>query len=205
MRAASSQTVRLERGARSTHHVAWRGVRSQRRARPPPPRDGAGDGQEGRGATTGGPATRRCRRRLGTTVRRLGRRREHVWTLRRCATLATGKKEAGPQRAALQRGIAGGDLGPLFADWARGAGTFGHRGVVRRWRRARKAWGRDGRTGNEALPAENREHGLRIGHAARAPLDVAARRKSAGGRVAAIPKTGARCAKRAMWHGTRHT
>ena len=38
MRAASSQTVRLERGARSTHHVAWRGVRSQRRARPPPPR-----------------------------------------------------------------------------------------------------------------------------------------------------------------------
>ena len=51
-------------------------------------------------------------------------------------------------------------------------------------------------------PGENRENGLRIGHAARASLDVAARRKSAG-RVVARQQTGARRAKRAMWHRAR--
>ena len=55
---------------------------------------------------------------------------------------------------------------------------------------------------HSGLPAENVETSFRIGHAARTSLYVAARRKSAG-RVAANHKTGARHAKRAMWHRAR--
>ena len=48
--------------------------------------------------------------------------------------------------------------------------------------RAKKTRGESGRPGNEALPAVNRENGLRIGHAARASSDAVARRNS-GGRI----------------------
>ena len=55
---------------------------------------------------------------------------------------------------------------------------------------------------NEALPAANRENGLRIGRAARASSDIAVQRDSAG-RIVAKRKAGARRAKCAMWHGPR--
>ena len=40
------------------------------------------------------------------------------------------KEDAGRERPAGQRGVAGGESGERFADWARGAGVFGRRGAA---------------------------------------------------------------------------
>ena len=56
---------------------------------------------------------------------------------------------------------------------------------------AKKTWGEIGRPGSDALPAENRENNLRIGHAARAAWDAVARRNSAG-RIFANRRSGER-------------
>ena len=63
-------------------------------------------------------------------------------------------------------------------------------------------WCESGRPGSEALPAEHREDGFRNGQAARAALDPAARRNTAG-RVCARRKTGVRHASSEMWQNAR--
>ena len=61
---------------------------------------------------------------------------------------------------------------------------------------AKKTWGVGGRLDNDALQAENREGGLRIGHAPLASPDAVARRNNAG-RIFAIRRSGARRASNA--------
>ena len=134
-----------------------------------------------------------CRQRMWKQVFELGTRLGHPCTSLRgarapAASPQTTRPERGTQSARC--GTARGRFGALRArqrpatPLAKGEKDVGPR---------RAAGHRSG------SPGENRDNGLRIGHTARASLDVAARRRSAGC-VVASHKTAARRAKRATWH-----
>ena len=72
-----------------------------------------------------------------------------------CATARRGRKP-GPRRPAGQRGAPGGDSRAQSAQWARGAGICGRRGAAQHAGR-----------GREALPAEDKENGVRRWRACR--------------------------------------
>ena len=124
VQAASSQAARPERDARSE---LWPGARQDRKRhvgaepRTATHRETAGNGLARRRVVVGNRATRRCRRRIATTVCELGAQRAHLGTSqrgpharaasshtaetpqnKRCG-MAQGKIASGTQRAASRR------------------------------------------------------------------------------------------------------
>ena len=73
----------------------------------------------------------------------------------------------------------------------------------RRKRRARKTWAHGARPGNVTLLSQSRERNLSVfGHAARASVDIAARRNQAGRIIASRePEQNARSTRRGMARG----
>ena len=137
---------------------------------------------------TGGRATKRCRRRIATTVCDLGARREHLWAFRRGATTqAISSQPTWPERETREK---------QHVAW-RAVRSRTARVGPRCARRptatpqARRAMGDGGQPGNEASPAENRHNGFRLGRGAQASLDIVAGRNNAGHNFANKSKTGA--------------
>ena len=170
-------------------NVARGTARSKRREQQRPARPRATGAQKTWGSADG-LATRRCRRRIGRTVCEFGTRRGQLWKLRRnsaarAASLHGARRER-DARATLC-GKARGELTASSGAARREAAGGGCEEDV----------GQGGRPGSKALPAENRENGSGIWHAARAALEATAWRNSAG-RMLARRKTGTIITSNAM-------
>ena len=120
---------------------------------------------------------RRFQRRISYTICECGARRPHLWTLRRGVTM-----QATPSQASRQQRHAREAQSHNIA-----RGNTPRRGR----RRAINTWGNGARPGNEASLAENRNHGLGLGRAARTSVAIAAQCDNAGHIVARL-KTGVR-------------
>ena len=139
-RAASLQTAGLERDERATRCGVPHGAITTWRATTP--RDVAGDGRKtnvGRDRPAGRrPVASKKSEENGLRVGHASwassdaaaQRNNAAASVQAAAAGDARKEDAGRERPAGQRGVAGGESGERFADWARGAGVFGRRGAA---------------------------------------------------------------------------
>ena len=133
-----------------------------------------------RGATTAGRAPRRCRERIVTMVCRCGRRRGHLWMLRRgTVSVAASLHAARPERDARSTPCdkARDEIRTSCVTTPRDAAIYG----------GEAAWGEIDRPGNEALPAGNRENSFVI--LARGTINVGRRTARSERRAQQCPVT----------------